>query len=155
MGVMGNNFDWFVGSWTSRQRRRRTILAGEDDWYEFPGERRSWNALDGAANFDEALFPTQGFGGVTLRHYDRDRDEWSLYWASTTRGFDPVPAVGRFGPDGVGTFLADDTWEGRPIKVRYEWSSITPTTARWEQSFSPDGGATWESNWVAEFTRTS
>jgi hypothetical protein len=31
---------------------------------------------------------------------------------------------------------------------------ITPTTCRWEQAFSTDGGATWETNWIAEFTRT-
>jgi hypothetical protein len=45
---MGYNFDWFVGTWTSKQRRRRTILSGRDDWYEFPGEHRSWNVLGGA-----------------------------------------------------------------------------------------------------------
>ena len=27
------------------------------------------------------------------------------------------------------------------------------TAARWEQAFSADGGATWEVNWVMEFTR--
>ena len=55
--------------------------------------------------------------------------------------------------DGIGTFLADETFNGRPIKVRFRWSEITPKSARWEQAFSPDGGATWETNWVMHFSR--
>ena len=153
---MDNGFDWFVGTWTSRQRRLREILAGSDDWYEFPGEHRSWNALEGICNFDEARFPTQGFGGVTLRLYDGARDEWSLYWASSRNGLLALPPVGgRFGEDGVGVFTSEEEWEGKPITVRYVWSDITPTGARWEQAFSPDAGASWEPNWIAEFTRAS
>ena len=33
------------------------------------------------------------------------------------------------------------------------WSGITTPTPRWEQAFSDDDGATWETNWVMEFTR--
>jgi hypothetical protein len=152
---MDNNFDWLVGTWTSTQRRLRKVLAGSDEWYEFPGVHRSWSVLDGAANFDEALFPTQGFGGVTLRLYDKDRDEWSLYWASSKAGLSLPPNVGRFGDDGRGVFTCDDVWDGKPIKVLYLWSDITATSARWEQAFSADGGETWETNWIAEFSRTS
>jgi hypothetical protein len=152
---MDNNFDWFVGTWTSKQRRLREVLAGSDDWYEFPGDHRCWSVLNGAGNFDEATFPTQGFGGVTLRLYDKSRDEWSLYWASSRTGLSLPPVVGRFGDDGRGVFTGDDVYDGKPIEVRYEWSEITPTTALWEQSFSTDSGTTWETNWIAEFSRTS
>ena len=152
---MENNFDWLVGTWESRQRRLRRVLADSDEWYEFPGSHRCWTALDGACSFDEALFPTQGFGGVTLRLYDTARDEWSLYWASSRTGLSLPPVVGRFGADGRGVFTGDDVYDGRPIRVLYLWSDITPTTARWEQAFSTDGGDTWETNWTAEFTRTS
>jgi hypothetical protein len=154
--AVDNTFDWFVGTWTSEQRRLREVLVGSDDWYGFPGTHRSWNALDGVANVDEALFPTEGFGGVTLRLYDKERDEWSLYWANSRDGRLALPpAVGRFGEDGVGVFTNEEEYEGTPITVRYLWSDITPTSARWEQAFSVDKGATWEPNWVAQFTRTS
>lgn len=55
--------------------------------------------------------------------------------------------------DGVGRFEGDDEFEGRPIKVRFVWSEITDVSARWHQDFSDDGGQTWETNWVMDFTR--
>jgi hypothetical protein len=53
----------------------------------------------------------------------------------------------------TGDFLGPDTHEGTPVLVRYRWSDITPTGARWAQAFSTDNGVTWETNWTADFTR--
>jgi hypothetical protein len=65
------------------------------------------------------------------------------------------PAAGdRPFSDGVGMFYDTEQYEGRDITVRYKWSDITATTARWEQAFSLDNGQTWETNWTADFTRT-
>ena len=150
---MDNNFDFFLGTWTSTQRRLHTVLAGADDWYEFPGSTRCWSVLEGAGNIDEVIFPTQGFSGVTLRLYERERDEWSLYWASTRSGISLPPVVGRFGDDGRGVFTANELYQGTPIVCRFLWSDITPESCRWEQAFSTDGGESWETNWVADFTR--
>ena len=61
------------------------------------------------------------------------------------------PVIGSFSGD-VGIFEGEDTFEGRPIHVRFIWSGITPPSPRWEQAFSPDGGKTWETNWVMDFT---
>jgi hypothetical protein len=151
---MRNNFDFFIGNWTSKQRRLRKVLAGNDDWSEFEGVTRCWSVLGGAGNIDEVTFPSEGFGGVTLRLYDEARDEWSLYWASSRTGLSLPPVTGRFGADGRGVFTADEHFEGREITVRFLWSEITETACRWEQAFSVDGGATWEPNWIAEFSRT-
>jgi hypothetical protein len=54
----------------------------------------------------------------------------------------------------VGDFIGPDTHEGVPVLVRYRWSGITATSARWAQALSADNGAIWETNWTAEFSRT-
>ncbi|GAB3825537.1 hypothetical protein ACFPIJ_45790 [Dactylosporangium cerinum] len=150
---MNNSFDFLVGTWTSTQRRLRKVLAGSDDWYEFTGTSRCWNLMGGAGNVDEIDFPSQGFSGVTLRLYDPGTQLWSLYWASSRSGLTLPPMVGRFGADGRGVFSGDDVHDGAPITCNYIWSRITPESARWEQEFSADGGRTWETNWVMDFTR--
>jgi len=60
--------------------------------------------------------------------------------------------VGAF-KDGIGEFYDQERFEGRSIYVRFLWSGITPTSARWEQAYSDDGGKTWETNWSMAFTR--
>ena len=63
-----------------------------------------------------------------------------------------MPVHGWFEGD-VGEFEGCDTFEGRPIRVRFTWSRVTTPTPRWEQAFSEDAGRTWERNWVMDFTR--
>ena len=108
----------------------------------------------GLGNMDE--FRTDykgGLVGLSLRFFDPKTRLWSIYWTDTRRsGLLEPPVVGSFS-DGVGVFECDDTFDGRPIIVRYVWSDMTATTARWAQSFSADGGETWETNWTVEHRR--
>ena len=61
--------------------------------------------------------------------------------------------VGRFA-DGQGVFHGDDEHAGRSFRMRFEWTDITPTSARWAQRFSFDDGQTWDAeNWVMTLTR--
>jgi hypothetical protein len=147
-----NDFDFLIGSWNVVNRRLTTLFAGSDDWTTFPGTSTCQSIFEGAGNTDEIVFPTLGSRGFTLRLFDVDRKEWSLYWASSRTGLLYPPVVGTF-TGGRGDFYGDDTHDGRPIKAHFIWSDITAGSARWEQEFSADGGQTWESNWVMEFTR--
>ena len=36
---------------------------------------------------------------------------------------------------------------------RFIWTVEAPGSCRWEQAYSADGGKTWETNWIMEFTR--
>jgi len=54
---------------------------------------------------------------------------------------------------GRGEFYDQELFEGRAIFCRFIWSGITETACRWEQAFSADGGISWETNWIMEFTR--
>ncbi|BCY15564.1 hypothetical protein [Actinoplanes sp. L3-i22] len=152
MTLAENNFDFFVGTWSSKQRRLRKALAGSDDWYEVSATTRCWNIFDGAGNVDEVRFGDSF--GLTVRLYDPGTDLWSLYWARSGGGLALPPTVGRFEADGCGRFYDDEEWDGQPIRVRFLWSGITAESARWEQAFSTDKGETWEPNWIADFTRT-
>ncbi|GGK79439.1 hypothetical protein Sme01_21760 [Sphaerisporangium melleum] len=148
------DFGFYVGTWEVANRRLVKRNAGCTEWEEFPGRSVARSFWGGAGNFDEITFPDRDFDGATVRVYDAAREEWSLYWLNSTRGLDPVPVVGGF-EGGVGTFYADDADDGVPIRVRFVWSEITETSARWEQAFSYDGGRTWETNWIMESSRIS
>jgi hypothetical protein len=149
-----DNFDFLIGSWTSVQRRLLKPLSGNDEWTQSRAITQCWSALDGAANIDEVHFPDWGFTGLTVRLLSRSTGEWSLYWINRNAELSTPPVVGRF-TDGVGRFYCDEDYEGRPVKVRYMWSDITATSARWEQAFSVARGQSWETNWTADFTRSS
>jgi hypothetical protein len=148
-----HDFDFLHGSWRIHHRRLVERLVGSDEWEEFPSTSHCIALFGGAANVDWGDIPALGISGLSLRLFDPARDEWSIYWASSRTGRLEPPVVGRF-ENGRGDFYGDDTHDGTPIRVHFVWSEITPTSARWEQEFSADGGRTWESNWVMELTRT-
>ena len=149
-----SDFDFWFGSWDVRNRWLRRRLAGSDDWEEFDATVVARPLLDGVGNEDE--FRTDhagGFIGMSFRFFDPERRRWSIYWADSRRPgeLDP-PVFGTFTGD-VGLFEGEDVHRGRPILVRFTWSGVTTPTPRWEQAFSDDGGRTWETNWVMDFTR--
>jgi hypothetical protein len=102
---------------------------------------------------DEVTLPELGYTGLTVRIFNPATELWSIYWARNDIGLALPPTVGRFEPDGVGRFYDDEEWNGRPIRVRYLWTVGSADSCRWEQAFSTGQGETWETNWVADFTR--
>jgi hypothetical protein len=148
-----HDFDFLHGHWRSRQRKLRKRLVGCDDWDEFTADLHCRPVLGGLGNFDELASPAMTYRGLALRLYDETTRTWSIYWvAGGVAAVDP-PVVGHFA-GGVGDFFAADTHEGAPVLVRFRWSEITERTARWAQAFSTDDGATWETNWTADFVRS-
>ena len=144
-----------MGKWRVHHRRLVERLAGSDEWQEFEGTSEAWPILDGAGNIDDNVLelPAGTYRAISLRTFDPVTDTWSIWWLDgrTPGRLDP-PVVGSF-KDGIGTFIAEDTFNGRRILVRFVWSEITEDSCRWEQAFSPDGGEGWEVNWVMESTR--
>ncbi|MGW0701671.1 hypothetical protein ACWD0A_20600 [Streptomyces sp. NPDC002867] len=148
-----HDFDFFVGEWRVANRRRTDFLDEASEWEEFEAVSRASRHFDGRANFDEIVFPASGVSGLTLRLYDQVREEWSLYWSSSRTGTLFPPVTGRFRADGRGVFHGKDTHDGKDVLVRFVWSGITASSARWEQAFSVDDGRTWLTNWVMELSR--
>ncbi len=147
------DFDFLFGSWNIHNRRLRKRLAGSDVWDEFEATSVARPLLDGMGNEDEYRTDFYGgFIGMSFRFFDPKTKLWSIYWADSRRcGVLEPPVFGSFSGD-IGVFEGDDTFEGRPIRVRFTWSGVTTPPLRWEQAFSEDDGETWETNWVMEFT---
>jgi hypothetical protein len=147
-----HDFDYFAGAWTTHQHRLKARGVGSTDWEDFPATLCMTLYLDGMATVDELYMPTKHRAGLTLRTFDTQTRQWSIYWVSSATGrLDPVPMVGGF-EGRRGEFYAADREGGRPVKVRFIWSELDQNHARWEQAFSFDD-RTWETNWTADFER--
>ena len=148
------DFDFFVGTWDSHQRKLKQRLKGCDEWEEFRGVSVAYKILGGLGHVDEValeLLAGQVLG-FTLRLFDPQTRLWSIYWSSSTQSGLGTPMVGRF-VDGRGEFYDRETSEQCVIISRFIWTSSGANACRWEQAFSADGGRTWETNWTADFTR--
>jgi hypothetical protein len=151
-----HDFDFEFGRWSAHLRRLAHPLTGDQSWIEYQGisvVRKVWN---GRANLGE-LTVAGAHGrieGLSLRIYDPQRKQWQIYWANAAGGGIGVPTVGRFGA-GRGEFYDREAYDGRSIVVRIVISGITRDDFHLEQAFSPDDGKSWETNWIASFTRLS
>ncbi len=152
-----HDFDFLMGHWRSHHRKLKERLANSHEWIEFDGTLFAQKLMGGYANVDDNVFEVPGgsYRGVGLRSFDAKSGTWSIWWLDGRAPLGPVepPVRGSF-HDGVGTFYADDIFNGIPVRMRFIWSKITPTSCHWEQAFSTDGGKTWETNWLMDFTRT-
>ncbi|MFF1543299.1 hypothetical protein [Streptomyces sp. NPDC058291] len=162
-----HDFDFLHGEWEVRHRRRTDFLDPNSTWDEFGSTSSCRPLFDGAANIDEIDMPHLGAKGLTLRLFDRESGQWSLNWSSSRSGRLYPPVIGGFddvegsagrGGSGEnrprrGEFYGDDVHDGKDIRARYIWSGVSDTSARWEQAFSSDGGETWLTNWIMDFTR--
>jgi hypothetical protein len=150
-----HDFDPFLGRWQVRHRRLKQRLANSNEWEEFDGTTHWQPILGGIANFNDSIVHRAGgtYRSLGLRAFDARTGiwtDWSLSGRDPTRIV--VDGVGRFA-NGAGTFYADDTFEGKPIRVRGIFSLPSAHSMQWEQAFSADGGATWETNYVMHHTR--
>ena len=152
-----HDFDFEAGSWKIHLSRLVHPLTGSKEWEQFDGTTTTEKVWGGRAFLEqfEADSPSAGhLEGLTLRLYNPQSHQWSLYWATSKTGTLSIPTIGEF-KDGVGEFYDQEPINGRMVLVRFIWSKITANSAHFEQSFSPDGGKTWEVNWITDQTRVS
>ena len=148
-----DDFDFEMGDWVVKHRRLKERLKDCHEWEEFEGESSTKKILGGFGNLEDNLlhFPDLSFRAIALRSYNAETKKWSIWWLD---GRFPdsldTPVVGEFS-NGVGLFFADEMFEGHPIKIRFQWNLLASNQPHWEQAFSNDGGATWETNWTMDF----
>jgi hypothetical protein len=150
-----DDFDFAIGSWNVTHRRLKERLANCREWIEFPGTSDTRKVLGGHGNVEDNVLELPGgtYRAVALRSFNPSQRDWAIWWLDDRApGSMDAPVIGRF-QDGVGLFHADGELNGQPIRIRFTWTRITADALRWEQAFSPDAGATWETNWTMQFVR--
>ena len=150
-----HDFDFEFGTWHAKVRRLTQPLSGSATWVEYEGPSIVRPVWGGRANLGEIDLtgPAGKIRGLSLRLYDPESHQWRISWANAGDGLLGTPMVGGFTGD-RGEFYNQETYQGRSVFVRFIFSGMgAKSTFRIEQAFSPDGGKTWETNWIANFTR--
>jgi hypothetical protein len=152
-----HDFDFVIGDWKAHVRRLPDRLVGSTKWVTYDGISNHHKLLDSNGNFEQFdVTSTDGklrIKAQTLRLYNPVSHQWSIYLVDLDKGTLGLPAtVGQF-TGKRGEFFDTEDWKGRSVLVRFMWLDQGPHAARMEQSFSPDGGKTWEVNWIAELSR--
>jgi len=150
------DFDWEIGSWTTNVRVLRNPLSGKPpEWAEYVGTSVVKPVMDGRWNIVELSVAGPGgkIEGGSLRLYNPQARQWSLNFASLRNGLLTAPVYGSFDDRGIGRFYGSDMLDGRAILVRFVITPKSANEALFEQAYSVDGGATWETNWIATDTR--
>jgi hypothetical protein len=150
-----HDFGFEIGTWKIHLKRRLHPLTGSTTWVEFDGTSVTRKVWEGRAQLEEfeTNSPTAGhIEGLTLRLYDPQSHQWRLYWANSKDGIVVPPQIGEF-KNGRGEFYGQDTLNGKSIFIRFIWSNTNTSVPHFEQSFSDDGGKTWEVNWITDQKR--
>jgi hypothetical protein len=150
-----HDFDFEFGGWKTHIRRLLHPLTGSTSWVDYEGTsvvRPIWN---GHANLGELSVsgPAGTITGLSLRLYDPTAHQWRISWANAANGvLAAPPMVGGF-TNGRGLFYDQEQLGERAIFVRFIFSEIRPNSFHLEQAFSADGGKSWETNWISDFSR--
>lgn len=144
------DFEFLAGHWKISHHQMKP---GTKQWIDFKGEATCWTVLDGVGSIEELRFPDRNVVGMGLRLLDVEKKVWSDFWVGARSGVLTTPGMLGSFENGAGIFEADDTDDGKPIRVKGVWDRITPTSCRWWQAVSWDTGKTWEENWFMDWQR--
>ena len=149
-----HDFDFELGTWKTHISRLVHPLSGSHTWVEYEGTSVVRKVWEGRANLLELEVsgPSGHVEALSLRLYNPASRQWSLNFSNSSVGTLGQPTIGEF-KNGRGEFYDTEDFAGRAILVRFLISAIRPDSCHFEQSFSTDGGQTWEVNWIATDTR--
>jgi hypothetical protein len=149
-----HDFDFNIGTWKIYTRLLLHPLTGSNDWVDLNGTVHVREVWDGRAQLEEieADGSTGHFEGATLFLYNPQAHQWGQYFVASAAGVLNQPQMGEF-KNGRGELFGQESFNGRTIFVRFVWSDITPNSHHVEQSYSDDGGKTWQPNFIATLTR--
>jgi hypothetical protein len=149
-----HDFDFDIGVWHTDIVRRLHPLSGSDETMHLTGTVTVRKVWDGRAQLEEieADGPAGHWEGMTVFLYDPKARQWSMNFANSADGKITSPMIGSF-DNRRGELIAQDKLYGRSVLVRGVWSDLTPTTHTYQESYSADGGRTWEVAFTAHKTK--
>lgn len=144
-------FDFWIGEWDVNLR----TLQPDATWRDDVAARAHIHPILGGKGILE-LWDAPAIKGFSLRSFEPDRGEWVLWlnWPGPdSSGLGSLSGAFRHGR---GDFYARSPRADGSVSVsRYSFNDITPTSLRWDDAYSKDGGRTWTHNWIMEWTRTA
>lgn len=143
------DFDFLAGEWAIKNRRLKDGTTNV--WEEFDGGATVHRVMAGQASIEE-LRARGKFLGMGVRVWRPETQQWADHWTGSYNGVVNDPQMGTF-IGGEGVFLSEETVDGVAWTYRGLWDRITPTSCRWTQASSKDGGKTWAYNWYMDWTR--
>ncbi len=147
-------FDFWVGEWSVQNRH----INPDGSWRDGDVTRaRIVPVCDGAAMLEEWAGNFRGtfMNGFSLRAYDPAQQGWKLLLSWTTNGNDGFGSMSGSFRHGRGEFSS--TWtgsDGNPVTQRYTFSDGLADSVRWDSATTHDGGLSWKTDWIMEFSRT-
>lgn len=153
------DFDFLIGEWKITSKQLKERLNNSNEWIESKAHSKCWKILNGFGNMDEFSMTTEDnklYVGNTLRIYNPQTKEWSLYWADNFNlnlGL-TYQTKGTF-QDGIGVFYGEENYKGNKVKMKFTWKKIDKNTTYWDQSYFNEIRGEWEINWIMEFKRES
>lgn len=147
-------FDFWLGQWSVLNRNR---AADSGSWHD---TGRATDLVHSVAEGCAIVEHWRGdaYGqfviGFSVRAWDARARVWNLVllWpASGDLSFARLEGAFRHGR---GEFFGRSiTAAGDSVLTRFTFSDVRPDALRWENGSSSDGGRSWSSNWIMEFTR--
>ena len=149
-----HDFDFNYGTWTTHIKRILDPFSPSSGTAELTGTVAVRKVWDGRAWLEEikADGADSHLEGMTLFTYNPGAHQWSQIFVSSKDGALDPPQIGSF-KDGHGELYAQDTYKGRSVLVRGEWSEIQQDSHNYVISYSDDGGKTWAPAFIAHLTR--
>jgi hypothetical protein len=145
-----HDFDFTRGAWKTHIVRRLHALSGSSETVEMNGTVVARNVWGGRAFLEEINVdgPQGHWQGASLFLYDPKGKQWSQNFFNSAHAEFDTSLVGSM-RDGRIELFSHERLDGRAILVRGVWSEITPTSHRYTESYSTDGGVTWEQEFTA------
>jgi len=96
-----HDFDFLIGNWKAHVRRLPERLVGSTTWVEYDGISNHKKLLDTNANFEEFDVNSPAshlhIKAQTLRMYNPESHQWSIYLVDLDKGtLEVPPVVGQF-----------------------------------------------------------